>query len=266
LIVAGILVWVVQRKIAHGQILFDSMVWIGAWIALFLPWYFMAEYYMMPFAIGAAVFGGIMADEVFQFAQNEKRGWRWAAIVALGLSALLFFPSQFNNLSNGRIQLAVDSANADLLSFVRSVEPNSAVLLNIQTPNEYYYKLMDYINKYWGRSDVEISSFDFQDTSSPGAYYILAPYVMNQPLLAVRQGVVERTQSQWNDSLQPYFQEHPGWQKVQQFERRFSLLNIDLPRLFCPFIKTRAFCATPAPLVDTRLFTYGWTIYKLENP
>ena len=266
LIAAGILVWVMWRKIAHEHILIDSVVWMGIWIAVFLPWYFMAEYYMMPFTIGAAVFGGIMADNVLKFAQTEKSGWRWAAIVALGLSGLLFFSSQVNNISNGRIQLAVDSANADLLSFLRNAEPDSAILLNIQTPNEYYYKLIDYLNHYWSRSDLTISTFDFQNVSSPGIYYLIVPYVVNQPLLAVRQGIVEDTQSKWNESLSPYFQEHPGWQKVQQFERHFSLSGIDLPRLFCPFIKTRAFCATPAPLLDTRPFTYGWIIYRMEKP
>jgi hypothetical protein len=266
LIAAGIIVWVLRRKISHGHILIDSLVWMGIWIAVFLPWYFMAEYYMMPFAIGAAVFGGILADNVFEFAHNEKRGWRWAAIVALGLSALLFFSSQVNDLSNGRIQLAVDSANADLLSFLQNTEPNSTILLNIQTPNEYYYKLIDYLNHYWSRSDLTISTFDFQDTSSPGIYYLIAPYVMNQPLLAVRQGIVEDTQSKWNESLIPYFQEHPGWQIVQQFERHFSLSGMDLPRLFCPLIKTRAFCASPAPLLDLRPFTYGWIIYRMEKP
>jgi hypothetical protein len=207
-----------------------------------------------------------MADSVFRFARTERGGWRWAAIVALGLSTLLFFSSQFNNLSNGRIQLAVDSANADLLSYLRNVEPNSTVLLNIQTPNEYYYKLVDYIVKYWGRSDITISPFDFQDTSSPGVYYLLVPYVVNQPLLAVRQGVVENTQNYWNDSLIPYFQEHPGWQKIRQFQRHFFLSGMDLPRLFCPFIRTRAFCATPAPLLDNRPFEYGWVIYRLNLP
>jgi len=266
LIIAGVLVWIIQRKIAHGQIMFDSTIWMGAWIALYLPWYFMAEYYMMPFAIGAAVFGGVLADNVFQFAQREKRSWRWAAIAALGLSALLFLFSQFNDISNGRIQIAVDSANVDLLAFLRKVEPGSTVLLNIQTPNEYYYKLQEYINNYWGRSDIAILPFDFQSTSSSGIYYLIAPYVVNQPLLAVRMGVVEKTQNGWNDSLLPYFQEHPGWQKVQQYERRFPLLGIDLPRLFCPFIRTRAFCATPAPLLDNRPFDYGWTIYRMEKP
>jgi hypothetical protein len=266
LIAAGILIWIMQRQIAHGHILIDTMVWMGAWITLFLPWFFMAEYYMMPFALGAAVFGGILTDDVFNFAQNEKVGRRWSVIAALVLSMLLLIFSQFNDFSNGRIQLSVDSSNTELLSFIKTVEPDSTVFLNIQTPNEYYYKFKDYINTYWNRSDVTILPFDFQDTSSPGVYYILAPYVINQPLLAVRQGVVEKTQSKWNDSLQPYFQEHLGWQKAQQFERRFSLLGIDMPRLFCPLIKTRAFCATPAPFFDVRPFVYGWTIYKLEKP
>jgi hypothetical protein len=263
---AGILVWAFRKKFLHIHLLIDASVWMAAWVAFFLPWYFMAEYYMMPFAIGAAVFAGLAADGVIQFAQSERTNWRWAAWATLGLSGVLLIFSQFNNISNGRIQLAVDSANADLLAFVREIEPESTVLLNIQTPNEYYYKLKDYMNTYWNRADLIILPFNFQDTSSPGVYYLLVPYVVNQPLLAVRQGVVEGTQNQWNASLLPYFQEHPGWQKVQQFEKGFSLLNIDLPRLFCPFIQTRAFCATPVPLADTRPFTYGWMIYKLENP
>ena len=147
---------------------------------------------MMPFAVGAAVFGGVLMDNVISFAQNDKAVRRWIAIAALVLSMLLLISSQFNDLSNGRVQLALHSANADLLSFLRNVEPNSTVLLNIQTPNEYYYKLKDYLNTYWNRPDITILPFDFQDTSSSGAHYLIAPYVVNQPLLAVRQGVVEK--------------------------------------------------------------------------
>ena len=266
LVIAGVLVWINQKKFPCVHILIDSMVWMTAWIVFFLPWYFMSEYYMMPFAIGAAAFGGLVVDGVIQFIQGQNSSWRWAAVTALGLSVVLFIISLFNNISNARIQLTVDSVNADMMAFIREVEPDSIVLLNIQSPNEYYYKLKDYINTYWNREDISIVPFDFQGASSPSVYYILEPYVINQPLLAVRQGVVEQTQNQWNDSLLPYFKEHPGWQKVHQFERKFSLSIVDLPRLFCPFIKTRAFCATSAPLIDTRPFIYGWTIYRLENP
>ena len=266
LVVGGVFVRMVRKKISYGHTLIDTFCWMAAWVAFFLPWYFMAEYYMMPFAIGASVFGAVLVEDVIRFTESEKSGWRWAGLATLILSAMIFIAGVFSNISNGRVQLSVDSANADMITFLRDAEPDSTVLLNIQIPNEYYYKLRVFINSYWDRDDIKIETFDFQETRSPGIYYILVPYVVNQPLLGVRQGIVEQTQNQWNDSLLKYLNENPGWKMVNRFESQSSLTNVDLPRLFCPFIKTRAFCATPVPLVDTRPFTYGWKIYKLENP
>jgi hypothetical protein len=266
LVIIGLVGLVVWRKMDYTHLLLESLIWMAAWMLLLLPWYFMTEYYMMPFAIGAAVFGGILIENALCLVESEHKIWRWFTRLCLGLAVLLLVFSQLNNISNGRIQLAVDSANAEMLFFLRDAELSSTIFLNIQTPNEYYYKLLNYLNQYWERSDLSILPFDFQDTSRSGIYYLIVPYIVNQPLLAVRMGVVEETQNKWNDSLSQYFQEHLGWQKVEQIERRFTLSGVDLPRLFCPFIRTRAFCATPAPFVDVRPFVYGWTIYKLEKP
>ncbi len=78
-------------------------------------------------------------------------------------------------------------------------------------------------------------------------------------------GVVEDTQDGWNYSLQNYLQAHSAWQAVFSAEQSFHLSDVNYPRLFCPLVKTRSFCAMPAPFIDIRAFLYGWKIYKLDN-
>ena len=85
----------------------------------------------------------------------------------------------------------------------------------------------------------------------------------NQPLQTVRMGVVEGTQQTWNSILEGY-KTGQNWQLVSDVQHRFRLSVVDFARLFCPFISTRSFCATDAPLVDTRVFSYGWKIYSLK--
>jgi hypothetical protein len=257
--------WFARKKIIALDLFFESGLWMVAWMGLFLPWTFMAGYYMMPFSIGAAVFGAVLLENVISFSKLGYR-WKFISLLALGLCAILFLFTQLNNLSTGRIQIAVDSTNAEMLSFARQMEPGSVILLNIQSPNEYYYKMKDYLNTFWRREDIEILTFDFQVPSQNRNIYLFVPYIKNQPLLSVRMGVVEETQNKWNTSLTPYFHEYPDWYQVVQFEHQFNMTGVNLPRLFCPFIKTRAFCATAAPVVDTRPFVYGWKIYKLERP
>lgn len=261
-----LLAFSVFRRLSYGKLLFESLVWMMAWVGLFLPWYFMSEYYMFPFTLGAAVFGATLLETTVGYVRKSS-SWRgWITRVLMGLAILLLVTTQVNNISNGRIQLTVDKANAELLDFLRIIPPGSVVWVNLQDPSEYYYKLLDYLNTFWGRSDLVILPFSFHETNVPGNYYIIAPYIVNQPLLAVRLGVVERTQNKWNDSLLPYFEQYPGWQQIARFEYHFRLSGVDFPRLFCPLIRTRSFCATPAPFIDTRIFTYGWRVYKLETP
>jgi hypothetical protein len=263
--IAFLVAWFAKKKITGLDLLLESGLWMVAWMALFLPWTFMAGYYLMPFSIGAAVFGAVLLENVISFSKSGSR-WSFLSVLALGLWAILFLFVLLNNFSTGRIQIATDSANGEMLSFARQIEPEGIILLNIQSPNEYYYKMKDYLNTYWQREDLEILTFDYQVPLQKRSMYLFMPYIKNQPLLSVRMGVVETTQNEWNDSLTPYFSENPDWKEVAQIERQFGMTGVNLPRLFCPFIKTRAFCATPAPFIDTRPFVYGWKIYQLERP
>jgi hypothetical protein len=267
-LVLGIVVlWVVRKKLSQAMLMFQALVWAAAWVAVFLPWYFMAEYYMLPAAFGLAVFSGTLLT-VLAEAWKAERAWvKWFTGLALGIFALLFILVLPNEISSARIQLAVDAANAETLRTLAEVAPqDSTVLVNIQVANEYVDEIAMQLAVYFGRSDLVVEAFRSPELALSGTYYILAPQVNHQPLLTDRMGVVEATQNDWNASLQAYIESHPGWQVTATVGKQFRLFIVDLPRLLCPLIKTRSFCATPSPLVDLGPFTYGWTVYSLVIP
>lgn len=268
IVVMGIVLLARQRMRAGRTILFDSLIWMGAWICVYLPWNFMAEYYMLPFALGLAVFVSALMVEIIP-AWRDRGGKRWTAIGVMGLSIVLLAGELMNNVTNIRIQLAIDFANARMMTFlVQNAEPNSTVVVNLQDPNEYFYEMQTQLGQIDNRPDLKVRTFSAHMTvaSTIKTIYIVSPYVQNQPLLTVRMGVVEDTQNNWNRILQGFLQTHAGWQAVFTPATSFHLSDVDYPRLFCPFIKTRAFCTTLAPLIDLRQFNYGWTIYQLSNP
>jgi hypothetical protein len=91
---------------------------------------------------------------------------------------------------------------------------------------------------------------------------VLMPYINNQPNLTVRAGVEEFYQQQWNQK----FLENTESNRVslKTFEGSFRLSNVNLPTALCPLLGQRGFCENPDPLIDTRLFTYGWEIFEIR--
>jgi hypothetical protein len=94
---------------------------------------------------------------------------------------------------------------------------------------------------------------------------MITPVVNNQPILAVRMGVVEPTQKIWVSVLENYLAQE-DWQQVSSSEYTFPLMIFDFSRVFCPLLKGQNFCERDAPLLDTRTFSYGWRIYSLYIP
>ncbi len=255
-----------ERKFHWGEVHIIAAVWSVGWIAIYLPWMYTVEYYILPAAFGFGLIAALLLGQSLNFL---RRPGKYALTIAcLSLSGLLLLTSLANNLSNARIQLTVDEANARVLDYIAQNAPaGSLVLINIQTPNEYSDEIAIHLNEVRQRPDIRVETFNFQPASSlPRKAYLIVPESHNQPLLTVRMGVVEATQTDWNASLQAYMASHPGWRVTAKIEKGFRLSIVDLPRLLCPLIKNRAFCATPSPLVDLRPFTYSWTIYSLDLP
>ena len=267
LLLAALLLIASRRKL-QSVLLLESFVWMGAWMGIYLPWNFMAEYYMLPFTMGLAVFASALVVEIIPAVRDH--GWRClSSLTALGLSLLFFIGSLFNTLTNARVQLVVDESNAHMMTEVaRSAAPNSLILVNFQDFTEYVAEMQTQFGALYRRPDLRVEMINPEEIipDAGGDTFIVAASVHNQPQLTVRMGVVEESQGIWNERLKEFFQANDNWKSMYETMRTFRLSDVNYPRLFCPFIKTRAFCATPAPLVDTRPFTYGWIIYKLEKP
>jgi hypothetical protein len=257
-----------RRLTSSGVLLFGAFIWMGAWICIYLPWTYMAEYYMLPFTLGFAVFTSTCAFEIIP--ALSERGWRRGLTIGImGLSALLLIGSMLDNLTNARVQLAMDSANTEMMNYlVKNTPPNSTVYVNIQDPNEYFDEIQYQMGLADVRPDLQVLPFqpDINLNVKGRALFILSPDVENQPLLTVRMGVIEATQKMWNISLHDILPSSPGSQVVFETIKSFRLSDVNYPRLFCSLIKTRSFCALPVPVVDLRVFSYGWQVTRVVKP
>jgi hypothetical protein len=262
IILLAVILIVLRQDFPQRQLAVDMLIWMIAWVVVYLPWHFMTEYYMLPFSFGVAVLSGLIL--------GVRLVWQkpMTTIVAV-LAILLFVVSVTNNWTTASIQLAVDDVNSEMMDGLASLPPNSRVLVNIQSANEYTDQIAMQMAARFGRNDLVIDllnpASEASDTCLPGSCYIVSPKVQNQPLLTVRMGVYEPTQVVWNEPLESFLNQHPGWTKAQEYKSSVGMMTIDFPRLFCKFISTRAFCATPSLLVDNRSFKYGWDLYQLRK-
>lgn len=262
IIMLVIVLLVIRRGLSQLQLALDMVIWMVAWVAVYLPWNYMTEYYMLPFAFGAACFAGVVL--------GDPAVWRSLPIKMLaGLAVMLLIVSSVNNITTARIQLLVDSTNSQMLNDLAKLSPASIVYLNIQSANEYTDQIAMQLAKRYNRSDIVVQLFNsamgIPKSCQISTCFIVTPQVDNQPLMTVRMGVFEPTQDGWNEDLQKYLKNLSGWEKDLVLIDSFQMLSVDFPRLFCGLIETRAFCATSSSFLDTRQFQYGWTVYKLDN-
>lgn len=260
--------YVILRRRELAPIQVAALIWSAVWMGVYFPWGLMAEYYMLPFALGLVVVAAGWVEQGILLWQVGGRS-RWLAAVGLSITGLLFIASLFNNATTARVQLTIDAVNAEALRQVAAMAPKkSIVLINIQSPNEYFYASEDHLWHIWDRPDLDVRVVSEENMSQFGEaenYYLLVPTIQNQPLQTVRMGVVEESQQTWNSILEGYMAGQ-NWQLAADLQHNFRLSVIDFARLFCPIISTRSFCVTDAPLVDTRVFSYGWKLYSLKIP
>lgn len=256
--------WRRQRTLVLGPLALDALLWTAGWMAIFLPWVYMVEYYMLPFSVGAAVFGAVGFYEAAQ-AWRDGRGRSWAAL-GLGLSLALLLTTLPTHWTNARLQMAVDRANREALAYVAShLPPQATLLINIQDPNEYYEQIGLHLRAQYKRADLNLQVF------RPGVIcaapcYVLSPFITNQPRLSVRLGVYEPTQAQWNATLDAFLAT-PGVTAQTQavFEQRLRLFNLNWPRALCVAVPRLNYCAQPEPFLDRRVLTYGWRLYAITK-
>src|SRR5207249_4141349 len=115
------------RQALRRPILYPC-VWMAGWLAVYLPWPATFEYYLLPFAFGAAALAGTVVGDAWASRSCQhsvtRRRVAWSV---LGASAALWFVAIVNASADARVQLAVDRANADLVDFLAGLPSDRRV-------------------------------------------------------------------------------------------------------------------------------------------
>jgi hypothetical protein len=267
LVLPALVIGVAGRRWREVGLQLDALLWMAAWVAVFVPWRFTQEYYLLPAALGAAVLGAVAFEVLIHNVRLPGRAWRAMAAAGLGLAGIAFVLTLPNNISNARVQLTVDRANAEFMAYAaRNLPPDSVLLINIQDANEYTARLPVWINDLLGRPDVRVerltSDFSRQDPDSGRPAFVALPVVENQFYPSVRLGVFQSSARQWNAAVE----ERWGGRLTEWFAaiHRFRPLTIDSSCVFYPLLGRYAFCQQPDRPIDTRPFGYGWRVERLE--
>jgi dimeric dUTPase (all-alpha-NTP-PPase superfamily) len=260
----AVLVWcLVKRRSPRSRLWLFAGVWMAAWLGLYIPWYFGAEYYLLPFAAGAAVLSGVLLVELLEIMREPGKTWKVTGYFTLGLTSLLLLATLANSAADASVQLAQDAANTRVMEYVAENAPlGSTVLVNIQLANEYIEQMEFLLNYDYGRTDLQFDDYQAQELSILAeqypAVYVLVAEMQNQPKLTVRMGFIEDTLNIWNSILLPRLD---SWKKAFQVGQDANLLIFDFPRLLCPLISRESYCAPGGGLVNNENFRYGWTVY-----
>jgi hypothetical protein len=190
-----------------------------------------------------------------------------AAACLLGLFALFTLTTLLNNYSNARLELAMDRQQARLMRYLTTANGPDPVLANFDANSTLFSHALDLFQIVGRRPDFDLQPFRFQ-TASPGAsplsYSLVTVQVKNKPLFVVRsQGDSQKV----NASLQGFLS--PADDTLFDSREAFRLVTFNLIDLVCPVVHggylQDLYCSHGLPVVDTRQYSYGWTVYHVTS-
>ncbi|MGO9526797.1 MAG: hypothetical protein ACLP0A_04415 [Verrucomicrobiia bacterium] len=264
-VVAALLL--MRRKSSQGRLLLLSAIWMLFWIGVFAPWHSSLEYYLLPFAVGAALFMGLAFGEcVVAFRQPGRQTVKAIVAICLAVAVWLTQFTVVNNIANARIQLTVDRVNSKLVNFLSRLPADSRVLINLPEPNEYVYELGVHLRDLKRRPDLHVDYFRFQAATAvepTTVYYVASPLMMNQLLPSVRIAVDEPTANVMARCLDAFLGETDV--PVYQADGSFPMLDIGLHRLLCGLGVNGLYCQIARPFVESHTFSYGWRVSRIQR-
>jgi hypothetical protein len=245
-------------------------VWMGGWLAVYAPWPATFEYYLLPFAVGAAVFTGTVVGSLWSLrGAHHPAATRRLAWSALAASGLLWLPGVVNAATDGRVQLAVDRANADLVDFLAGLPSGSRVVLNTTYANEYLDELPLHLAEIKRRPDLVVLHVGASPRGgSPPDLFIATPTMANQPgptvRIALHEAGVRGDATRLREML------GDGGELLYTTERPVHLVELGLHRLLCPLARApfvdATYCPSGRGVVDARTFSYGWQVHRRARP
>lgn len=267
-----------QDDAGRRKYLLLPLIWFVLSILSFLPWIFVASYYLYPALIGIAFF--IPAVLLILIEGRQQRLNHAARILAF-LGGILFILVQGNTYTAARQQIMVDRVNWEMVSWLGEHLPvASQVFVRLPFGNEYLLEIEIHLQDQFGRRDLVFAPaleilHDGNSTQSEEVF-LLVPVIHNQILLSPRLGIDEADVVQLQDDLElEDFQQST----VTSVQDSFTPVTINIASIFCPAVELAAnsesissvlpvesitrYCRE-TPLVDITRFSYGWSLSKLQ--
>jgi hypothetical protein len=248
------------------RLVFQWGIWCLVWYGFLIPWQFAEVYFLLSFGFGVSIIIGIIIPPILRSIMSEQKYKRFSVAILLFITIILFILTIPNYITHAKTQLTFDKVNQEMLNFISEYpSADSTIFVNIETSNEYSEILEVFLKEINQFEDVTYDNIDpelMEEINNRKGAIILMPFIKNQPNLTVRAGVEEFYQQQWNER----FLEKTGSNResVTRFEQSFQLSNVNLPVLLCPILGQRGFCQHPDPVIDTRVFVYGWEIFEIK--
>lgn len=245
----------------------DILLWILGWFGIFLPWGNTQEYYLLPFAAGAAILSGLLGWEIIS---NNGGLFRKISIIRASLIVMgfgFFFITLLHNYTSARIQLIVDRENARMVDFLAvEVPENGYVFHGFSGDLEYAHELLLHLHWLNDRSDITVDEFKFQTAADLNVdelvYYVPIPTSKNRVRLSVRVGT--GTMAHLHSELQNF--SDVEMESVYSSHDSFRVFHLDIFQVGCRFFPGKEYCDNDYPLLDRRVFAYGWDIEKVYSP
>lgn len=182
------------------------------------------------------------------------------------LAVVLFLASLTHYRTHAKTQLMFDRVNLQMLEITLEITPeDGSVFSAFEERVEYVEGIEYYLVGFYGLSAIDYTHISVQTLERLHWYsggIVLMPRVNNMPKLLVRAGIDEAFTNLWNEIIL----RNKGNRLIPVAEVRdeFQIFNINLPVIFCPLIGQRGYCQNPDPLIDTRMFSYGWDIFSIK--
>jgi hypothetical protein len=212
------------------------------------------------------VIAGIGVSKIVKNICNQSCVIRILASVALLCVLLSVSIGLTNGFTNARIQISVDSVNANLVEYLASNIPvNGILFVNIPEPNEYMFEIGVHLSVLKQRPDIRVHYFDRFKLSSDVAVFIVSPIMQNQPYPSVRIAVQEDGAKIWKSELHTKLGD--GAALVYEKVETVPLFTVAVETVICPWlmrthVRDVAHCGVNRPVIDRRVFRYGWEVYR----
>jgi hypothetical protein len=270
-LVAVAMALLLQRDAPWRRPILYACAWMVGWLAVYAPWPATFEYYLLPFAFGAAVFAGAAVGGLWSArapgASTVTRRVAWSALAASGL---LWVAALVNAAADGRVQLAVDHANTDVVDFLAGLPRGGRIVLNTTDAVEYIYELPMHLAEIKRRPDLVVQPAGVAAPAAPstGDVVVATPTVTDRPGPTVRVAVYEsgarRDLSRLGEMLRD------GGELIYTTEQRVRVVEVGLQRLLCriarrPLIDP-SYCPPGRGVIYAATFVYAWQVHRLAPP